>query len=309
MIPKDPLDPSRFAVDRRFTRSARAGFQHLLGHLAPSGGRILLPAYIGLSPIEGSGVFDPVTAVGIDCAFYRVGPDLEVDLDDLEARLRERPAAAVLLIHYFGAPEPSLLDVAHLARAHGAALIEDCAHTIGSSTEGLPVGAVGDYAIYSIHKILAVATGGFLRINRSEPAIGPTPDDFSIDPTVEAAFHAADLAAISRARIDRYQRLATAVADIDGVELFWPELPPGAVPHTLPVRIVGHDRFDVYKRMRADDVGVVALYHTLVDAIDLDRFPASRDLSASILNLPIHQGVDTDAIPRIAQSLRDALPG
>ena len=71
------------------------------------------------------------------------------------------------------------------------------------------------------------------------------------------------------------------------------------------------DRFDVYRRMRASGVGVVALYHTLVDAIDPDALPGRpTTISRRILNLPIHQDVESDEEARsIGAALKNALGG
>ena len=52
------------------------------------GERVLLPAYVGWSAKEGSGVFDPVDELGVPYAFYRLDDRLRIDLYGLEQCLR-----------------------------------------------------------------------------------------------------------------------------------------------------------------------------------------------------------------------------
>jgi len=306
-VDKDPRDPTRFRRERRFTASGRAAFAHLLAHLPRDRGRVLLPAYIGLSPREGSGVYDPVVGAGVPHAFYRVGPDLCADVAHVAALLAEAPAAAVLVIHYFGAAEPALTRIGELAHAHGAVVVEDCAHAIGATADGTPLGDVGDYAVFAIHKLIAAPTGGFLQLNRADVAIGEPPPALAIEPEVLARFHATRWPEVAAARIANYRGLAARVGTIPGVRLFWPELPVGCVPHTLPVLIERADRFAVYGRMRDAGLGVVALYHTLIPPITAGAFPDAHAVSARILNLPIHHEVTPGGLDRLAEGLAGAV--
>lgn len=55
-------------------------------------------------------------------SFYRVAPDLSSDLEDLDRRLRDRPGP-VLVIHYYGFPQPSITELAALCQRHGGCLL------------------------------------------------------------------------------------------------------------------------------------------------------------------------------------------
>lgn len=305
MIDKAPHDPQRHRLVRRFTGSARQAFGHLLAQLwRGDRARILLPAYIGYSPLEGSGVYDPITAAGVPHAFYRLHEDLSADLDDLRRLLDEAPAFAVLAIHYFGAPQPALLELRRLAHDRGAVLVEDCAHV---PPTGGPGGDVGDYSLFSIHKLIATTGGGILQLNGAARASAPVPDDIAIAADDLAQLHDTAWARVIRARVENYQLLARHVAEVPGVDLFWPRLPEGTVPLNLPVLIRRADRFEVYKRLRADGVGAVALYHTLIAPLTAEAFPVSHAISTRILNLPTHQDVDADELAGIAERLRVAV--
>ena len=61
--------------------------------------QILVPAYACGSEI------DPLVQAGLKPLFYRIGPDLSPDMEDLE-RLCERPCRALWVTHYFGFAQP-----------------------------------------------------------------------------------------------------------------------------------------------------------------------------------------------------------
>ena len=69
---------------------------------------------------------DPVVWRGVNAVFYRLHPDTSPDVDDIAHRLTSR-TRAVLVVHYFGFPQP-LEQLRAFCDAHVLILIEDCAH-------------------------------------------------------------------------------------------------------------------------------------------------------------------------------------
>lgn len=128
---------------------------------------ILLPAYIGWSKNEGSGVFDPVRAIGAHSEFYRVDRYLSIDLDDLRTKLTTHRPRLVVFIHYFGWPDKHLTEAIAMARQAGALILEDEAHAMYSDMVTGICGRGGDAAIVSLHKMLPFTDGGWLIINQS----------------------------------------------------------------------------------------------------------------------------------------------
>lgn len=247
---------------------------------------VLLPAYIGWSAREGSGVFDPVRASGVRYRFYRMRRDLTIDVDDVSRLVRERPPRAVVLIHYFGWPDPHAAEVAELARDAGAAVLEDEAHALYSDFIGRACGRFGDACIYSLHKMLPFPSGGMIAFNAAALDIRPGGE-------VVADPFEYDWLAISRARRANAAALLDMIASLAGkVDPLWTDLPAGVVPQTLPVIVREADRDRLYERMNDAGFGVVSLYHTLVDVIRADSFPDAHWLSRHIMNLPVHQDVD-----------------
>ena len=307
-VEKHPTRTDRFIRNRRFCTRARTGFAHLLSSIWPGRpSRILLPAYVGLSPLEGSGILDPISTAGIPFSFYRVGRKLNIDLESLEQELRKEDVFAVLAVHYFGCLQPEIVRVKRLCDLAGAVLIEDCCHCIDAP--GRSIGSTGDYAFFSVHKVLPCDEGGILQCNAGARDPGPLPEPLRSSTSTRRTWRDADFASIAARRIQNYRQLNASLQGVSGLRPFWNELAPGTVPLNLPVLINGVDRFEVYKRMRARGIGVVALYHTLVHEIQPEDFPESYEVSNRILNLPIHQDVTTFEIRAIADALRESLDG
>jgi dTDP-4-amino-4,6-dideoxygalactose transaminase len=270
--------------------SARAALRTFLLRVGRSERPVLLPAYIGWSPREGSGVFDPFIETGTATAFYRVDSSLHVDVDDFAEALRRSRPCGVVLIHYFGSVDPSYSVLVQLAREQGAWVLEDEAHALLTDLVGGASGRFGDAAIFSLHKMLPVSAGGLLVWNSSE--LG--------DMTVEACkgspepFWEFDLASIA------LRRRANAEAWLKVLEPFSGRLRPlwgaprtGEVPQSMPFTVLGPSRDALYHELNRVGVGVVSLYHTLIDQLRGSEYEASCRLSATIINFPVHQ----DAAP------------
>ena len=137
MIKKQP-EPAVQLRNHFFYSSGRVAFSHALDILGfCRDEKILLPAYIGINDREGSGVMDPVTAANIPHEFYRIHRDLRVDFNDLVEKIQNNMVKAVLLIHYFGFPQPDLKKIINYCKTRNIAVIEDCAHAYLSTHHGV----------------------------------------------------------------------------------------------------------------------------------------------------------------------------
>lgn len=138
-----------------YTSSGAAAIALALRHAGIGAGHeVLLPAYHCRSMVE------PVSALFAQPVFYKVCPDLAVDLRDLEAGIG-KATRAVLVTHYFGFPQ-DMAAIRLLCDRHGVVLIEDCAHAFFGTVQGRSVGAHGDYAIASARKFFPIHDGGCL---------------------------------------------------------------------------------------------------------------------------------------------------
>ncbi|WP_229440818.1 aminotransferase class I/II-fold pyridoxal phosphate-dependent enzyme [Massilia sp. BSC265] len=122
------------------------------------GDKVLVPAYHSPSMIP------PVHWCGASVVFYRVRPDSTIDIDDIAAKL-DGSVKAVMATHFFGFPQ-DLRSLRALCDAHGAGLLEDCAHAFFGHHAGTPVGSTGDYAIGSSMKFYPIYEGGCLVSHR-----------------------------------------------------------------------------------------------------------------------------------------------
>lgn len=302
LIPKKPgrhREFERTLIPYPNARSAFADFMRALR--LGSGDTVLLPSYIGWSPREGSGVFDPVRDMGVPFDFYGMDARLQIDLDHYERQLRRVRPAIVVLIHYFGWPDPSLLDAVSLAREHHAVVLEDSAHAMFSDVIGGVVGRVGDACLWSLHKLLPVPDGGVLVLNEGARHLAGDLHGSSAWSEDPWQFDMARMAINRRKNARLAGELLPAVAE--HVQPLRDTVPDGVVPQTLPVLILRADRDRLYEALNAEGFGVVTLYHTLIREIGSERFPAAHRLSRRILNLPIHESASEEDLGRLVTAV------
>jgi dTDP-4-amino-4,6-dideoxygalactose transaminase len=308
MILKEPSDPSRYSAPRYFSSAARIGFRHLLRHLQyQQGARILLPSYIGYSHREGSGVLDPIEDLKIPFDFYRVDSDLSADLADIERLILHSRVSMVVVIHYFGFPQPETDIIKRICSAHGIYLLEDCAHCTYSPGASCGPGWQGDFSLFSMHKTLPVRDGGILRINNRNLPLPPLDQQDRITPESLAVILNANIDQISKARISNYNLLLSLLPPSPEYKVLFPSINPGVVPLNLPLLINKRDRLWVHQALLDLEIQTTALYYKLVDRISVSLFPESHAVSQKILNLPIHQDLEADDLSKMAASLTSVL--
>lgn len=127
------------------------------------GDRVLSNAFT-LAPVPGA-----IASVGAVPVFVGVTEQLTIDLDDLAAKAGQ--AKVLLLSHMRG----HICDMDRLMAICGAAgitVIEDCAHTMGASWNGVPSGRHGAVGCYSCqtYKHVNSGEGGFLVTDDEEIA-------------------------------------------------------------------------------------------------------------------------------------------
>lgn len=103
-----------------------------------------------------------VKAAGSTPVFADIDKTYNIDPESLSALLEADPSiAAVVVQHTFGSPADMDAIVA-LCTRHNVALIEDCAHALGTRYRGKLVGTFGVAAIFSFgrDKVLSTVSGG-----------------------------------------------------------------------------------------------------------------------------------------------------
>jgi dTDP-4-amino-4,6-dideoxygalactose transaminase len=109
-----------------------------------------------LAPVPGA-----IASVGGVPVFVEVTEDLTIDLDDLAAKAGQ---ARVLLLSHMRGHVCDMERLMAICDAAGIVVIEDCAHTMGASWNGVPSGRHGVVGCYSAqtYKHVNAGEGGFL---------------------------------------------------------------------------------------------------------------------------------------------------
>jgi dTDP-4-amino-4,6-dideoxygalactose transaminase len=304
-ITKGPTESDN--LRRRYHRYGNA--RTALGALLRSAGctredRILLPSYIGWSPREGSGVYDPIRKLGCGTLFYRLDRNLHIDLDHLGNVLAHSRIKVLLIIHYFGYVDPGYGEAVRMARRHGALVVEDEAHAMLTDLVGGACGRLGDASVFSLHKMLPVDSGGLAVIN------GGGFDGFSGGGECSRGCVLPwdyDLFAISKRRRENTAILTEMLQRLDGMVVpLRGIIGPGEVPQTYPI-LVKANRDQLYFSLNAAGYGAVSLYHTLISDISREDYPQSHYVSQHILNLPVHQDVDASLLEGMVRELERLL--
>lgn len=105
-------------------------------------------------------LLEPLSDLGIGVCFYPATPTLEPEWDRL-AQLLTNSAKALLVVHYFGQPQP-IADCLEFCRRHGLMLIEDNAHGFGGTYQGQTLGTFGEIGISAPRKSFPLHNGAFL---------------------------------------------------------------------------------------------------------------------------------------------------
>ena len=109
-----------------------------------------------LAPVPGA-----IAAVGGRPIYVEVTEDLVIDLEDLAAKIGQ---ARVLLLSHMRGHLCDMDALMALCDAHGVTVIEDCAHTMGATWNGVPSGRFGAFGCYSTqtYKHMNSGEGGLL---------------------------------------------------------------------------------------------------------------------------------------------------
>jgi dTDP-4-amino-4,6-dideoxygalactose transaminase len=283
-------------------KNARSAFSAFLKvAIQASEETVLLPAYVGWSEREGSGVFDPITELGLNYAFYRVSDRLCIDLDHLEQLLQTYPIKVLVLIHYFGHVDDNYSKAIDLAHRYGALVLEDEAHAMLTDLVGGKSGRLGDACIFSLHKILPLKEGGMLLINPDRESLHQQIKTPEINLTLPWDY---DLYEISHLRSRNAETLRQLLEPLHTeIEPLWTQTSPGEILQTYPVLVRNISRDQLYFAMNKAGFGVVSLYHTMIQQITPTEFPVSHQLAHQILNFPIHQDANIDALSAMVKEL------
>ncbi|MFJ3472235.1 UDP-4-amino-4,6-dideoxy-N-acetyl-beta-L-altrosamine transaminase [Microbacterium maritypicum] len=268
-----------------------------------------------------------------------------IDPDAVDALIDER-TKVIAAVDYAGHPaDYDRLAVA--ASRYGALVLDDAAHSIGSTYKGRPVGDLADITTLSFFptKNLTTGEGGALIAKDPQLAqrahefhnIGLVRDAARFQVLGEGAWHQevhefgvnyrlTDIAcalglsqlsrldAFKRRRAEITRRYDDALADLDGVRRPIQRDNVDAMRHLYPVRILDGRRREVFDRMRELGVGVQVNYmpvywHPVYADAGYRRgmCPNAEAFYREELSLPIHPELTDSQVDQVVDALAEAL--
>lgn len=309
IIEKNQAIVNNFMYSTFYYDSARSAMKDLFAVLMKEKNikTLFLPAYIGVSPKEGSGIYDPVCELekqGLSVFFYKMTESLEIDVNHVLSLLdnHENEPFIFLRVNYFGFVNKNAEYLYNLIKEHGGITVTDNAH--GFFTYLRQNKTMEDAVFFSLHKQFPFPDGGMLRIVNNDLRTllysGWTVPKQNRNPWLY------DSAGISEKRRNNYKSLLKASENYKDVFIPLKSLDNEyEVPQTFPIKLLNTDRFKVYLEMNEKGYGVVSLYHTLIEPLKDGNYPESEALAECILNLPVHQDVDDDSYPEMLSLLAE----
>lgn len=346
------------------TGPAVAAFEAEIGEL--SGGHRAITATSGTAALHmayaaagvGSGdevITTPMTFIatassasilGAKVVFADINEDTALlDPAAVEAAVTER-TRVIAAVDYAG--QPVDYDAINaIAQRAGALVLDDAAHSIGSTYKGRPVGDLADLTTFSFFPTKNMTTGEGGALVAKDPAIAQRAHEFHFIGLVRDAdrfqvegqgpwhqevhefginYRLTDLAsALGLAQLKRLDAFKTrraeitaryneALASVDGVRLPGQRDDNDPIRHLYPVRILGGRRREVFEKMRADGIGVQVNYmpvywHPVYANAGYQRgmCPNAEAFYEEELSLPIFPDLTDAQVDQVVETLVTAL--
>jgi perosamine synthetase len=287
-------------------RLTRAGIHHGLRAFGIGfGDEVLMPAYHHGVEVQA------VRALGARVRFYPIGPDLRVSPDTLAAAC-SAATRVVYVIHYFGFPQP-LAALRALCDRKGLLLLEDCALALFSESEGVPLGAVGDLAVFCLYKTLPVPDGGLLVLPRDRaralrrfgwgarlcslwpssdgvaavgsPVFHPVQLGRAMSPLSRGLLPFMDPGRVRSRRRHHYRRWADALAGRG--DPLAPVLPEGVCPLFYPLLV--EDKAGLCRALAQEGIELANWWSHPPSGVPPGECPRGDELRRHLVGLPVHQ--------------------
>lgn len=286
-----------------FTKSCRDAIKQILVR-GSENKSILIPAYVGLSLEEGSGILDPIKESNVTFAFYEIDAQLDPDLKSLGYMIASFKPTHVLLVNYFGFLNSNRIHAYELLSKHQVSVIEDFAHLIEPIRASRQFPMIADFEVVSLHKTLGAGVGGGAIICKSLSELFI--DTISVESL--RIYAKSDLNYISQLRWRNYDYLQTHLdyLECDCFQTFFSDHRKPIIPLNFPIRLRNTKmRHKLYEMLVDAGIFPTALYHRLVAELDPVRFPISADVSQRILNLPTHQDIEIRELDVMIETLKN----
>jgi hypothetical protein len=305
MIEKESKSLISPTLNRQALCSAREGLLAILRHSVQSDldAVLLVPAYIGWSPNEGSGLMDPIVDSQVRYNFYPVSEKLLPITESLNQEIMKHRKVKLLLVHYFGMRSILHDSTLEIINSKGHGIIEDWAHDLSRFFEPRNYLCEDHFELFSIHKWTASHAGGLVRgqvqLLSSVNPRGASVDDLSI-------FVASDISEITNIRWRNYLHIDRRLADSSKLQRFWSSTQDVSCPLNFPIVLNSvSDRSELYSLLISKGLKPTSLYHKLTQYLDAEKFPSAYRLADTILNLPVHQDCSIQDIDELVNVINE----
>ncbi len=301
MIKKIQCNPLNYKINMFYYHRARDAMFDAVQQLVEKGYKnIFIPGYIGWSPKEGSGIFDPINKIeGLNRYYYKITKDLAINIEALKHSLQEK--SILLIVNYFGFRDRLIKQVIQIAKEKDCVVIEDNAHGFFTFFCNETVGS--DLTFFSLHKLFPFGEGGSLLLLNDKIDIQPQRNLKKFKEIMPFEY---DINGIARKRKENFQLLMRLMK---GNEAFFIPLKTNDdlienTPQTFPIIVKHGNRDKIYEIMNERGFGVVSLYHTMIEELRTEEHNDACWLSRHIMNLPVHQDVDSGEYEEMIAQLK-----
>lgn len=256
--------------------------------------------------------------------------DVQADTANIDPKKVEElitsKTKAIVAVDYAGHPV-DLDELRIIADKHGIYLIEDAAHSIGSSYKGRKVGSIADLTTFSFFptKNMTTGEGGAVSSFNSEllervrvfsrQGLVRDPEKFKLAPhgpwhqevhefglnyrlpDILCALGISQISKINKfklARSEVFNAYSSKLAGIDNIKLPTKREYVDPMWHLYPIRVPAQHRKQIFEGLRAKEIGVQVNYipanmHPVFDAEtnNLENLENSRSFYAEEISLPM----------------------
>uniref|UniRef100_UPI003080C512 DegT/DnrJ/EryC1/StrS family aminotransferase n=2 Tax=Vibrio cholerae TaxID=666 RepID=UPI003080C512 len=230
------------------------------------------------------------------------------DIEDFNKKLKDEFFDLALVIHYFGFSRINMDNLKSICEENSVILVEDCAHAFYLCDCVSKIGTYGDYSFYSLHKYLAVSTGGLLKINSNTLLRPEINSEDMIDFSALERFSSSDFKKIAEIRRNNYKLYQRRLVSDENIEVLF-DLCGNDIPQTFPIRVKNGLREKLYFYLLDNNIPTVALYYRMIPQIDPGKFELSMLISSEILNLPVHQDTTLEDVDLVCNKINDFFGG
>jgi dTDP-4-amino-4,6-dideoxygalactose transaminase len=279
-----------------------------------------------------------ILETGAVARFADIREDFTVDPDAMAALVNSR-TAALLPVHLYGLPA-DMIAITALASRHALAIVEDAAQAHGAECEGRSVGTfgIGAFSLYGTKNITCgeggiVTTGDddiarTLRLLRNQgmrarydyemPGYNWRLTDLQAAVAIPQVNRLKEITAVRNANAARLTAALTGTP-----KLMLPTVPAcrSHVWNQYTVRVLPDaevSREEFCARLTRTGVGHGIYYPKLMHdypcyqanpRVILDVTPCAHRLTAQVVSLPVHPGLDAMALAKVADAAKEAIHG